>query len=268
MTLFQLIVIAIVQGITEFLPISSSGHLYLTSALLGWQDQGVLVDAAVHVGTLLAVMLYSWRDIARMLGGLGAALTFRATPGGKLVLFLFISSVPLVLAGGALAYLDRTEMFRSIEMVAWATIVFGLLLWLADIFGMTVRRIEHMTWGSALMIGLFQIIALIPGASRAGMTMTAGRLLGFERAEAARFSLLMSIPAILAAGGYSLLKIWQAGDLQFGLEVLIAMAVAFLTALPAIALMMAWLRHSGYTPFVVYRLLLGVLLLSVAYGWV
>lgn len=267
MTLFQLIVIAVVQGITEFLPISSSGHLYLTSALLSWPDQGVLVDAAVHLGTLLAVILYCWRDIGRMIGGFGSALTFRKTPGGMMLWYLFISSVPLVLAGGALAYLDRTEMFRSIEMVAWATIVFGLLLWLADLFGMTVKKVEHMTWGSALMIGMFQIIALIPGASRSGMTMTAGRMLGFERAEAARFSLLMSIPAILAAGGYSMMKIWLAGDLQFGLEVLVAMGVAFLTALPAIALMMAWLRRSGYGPFVIYRLILGGVLLSVAYGW-
>ncbi|WP_416896265.1 MAG: undecaprenyl-diphosphate phosphatase [Minwuia sp.] len=268
MTLFQLIVIAVVQGVTEFLPISSSGHLFLTSNLLGWPDQGVLVDASVHVGTLLAVLLYCWRDIGRMLGGLGQALVFRDSAGGRLLLYLAISSVPLVAAGGALAVLDRTEMFRSIEMVAWATIVFGILLWLADRFGMTLRRVEHMTAASALMIGIFQIIALIPGASRAGMTMTAGRMLGFERAEAARFSLLMSIPAILAAGGYSLVKIWQAGDLTFGLEVLVAMGVAFLTALPAIALMMAWLRRAGYGPFVLYRLALGAILLSVAYGGV
>ncbi|WP_417516549.1 undecaprenyl-diphosphate phosphatase [Minwuia sp.] len=268
MALYQLIVIAVVQGITEFLPISSSGHLFLTSAVLKWPDQGVLVDAAVHLGTLAAVMLYSWRDIGSMLGGLGSALTFKRTPGGMMLLYLAFSSVPLVIAGAALAYFDRTEMFRSIEMVAWATIVFALLLWLSDFFGMTVRKVEHMTAGSALMIGLFQIIALIPGASRAGMTMTAGRMLGFERAEAARFSLLMSIPAILAAGGYSMVKIWQAGDVDFGLEVLIAMAVAFLTALPAIALMMSWLKRAGYGPFVIYRLILGGILLSVAYGWV
>jgi len=266
--LYQLIIIAVVQGITEFLPVSSSGHLFLTSALMNWPDQGVLVDAAVHVGTLAAVLIYCWRDIFRMLGGLASGIIFRRTEGGMMLWYLVIATVPLVVVGALLALNDMTDMFRSIEMVAWATIIFGILLWLADKFGLTVRRVEHMTFSSALMIGLFQIIALVPGASRSGMTMTAGRMLGFERAEAARFSLLMSIPAILAAGGYSLLKIYEAGDLSFGSSVLIAMAVAFLTALPAIALMMAWLRRAGYGPFVIYRLALGGVLLAVAYGYI
>lgn len=266
MTELQLIIIAIVQGITEFLPISSSGHLFLTSNLLGWTDQGVKVDAAVHLGTLLAVVIYSWRDVGRIIGGFFQALALRNTQNSRLFVNIVVGTIPLVIAGGILVWLDRTEMFRSIEMVAWATIVFGLLLWLADGFGMTIRKMEHMRWGSAVMIGLFQIIALIPGASRAGMTMTAGRLLGYERTEAARFSLLLSIPAILAAGGHSLKEIYDSGDIGLERGVLMAMGVSFLTALPAIALMMAWLQRSGYAPFVIYRLLLGAALLSVAYG--
>ncbi|PJK28030.1 undecaprenyl-diphosphate phosphatase [Minwuia thermotolerans] len=266
MTDLQLIIIALVQGITEFLPISSSGHLYLTSNLLGWPDQGVKVDAAVHVGTLAAVIIYCWREVGRVIGGFFQALALRNTANSRLFLNLLVGTIPIIVAGGVLVWLDRTAMFRSLEMVAWATIVFGLLLWLADGVGMTIRKMEHMGWGSALMIGLFQVIALVPGASRAGMTMMAGRLLGFERAEAARFSLLLSIPAILAAGGHSLKEIYESGDLSLGRGVLMAMGLAFLTALPAIALMMAWLRRSGYAPFVIYRLALGAVLLAVVYG--
>lgn len=268
MTLLQLIIIAVVQGVTEFLPISSSGHLYLTSNLLGWADQGVMVDAAVHLGTLVAVLLYCWRDIGRMIGGLFLALRGRSSAGGRMLLFLIIATIPLVAAGGALVYLGATDIFRSIEVVAWATLGFGLLLWLADISGMTVRRIEHMTAGSALTIGCFQVLALIPGTSRSGITMTAGRLLGFERAEAARFSLLLSIPAILASGGHAVKEIAESGNAAFTENVAIAMAVACLTALPAIALMMAWLRRSGYGIFVIYRVILGLGLLAVAYGFV
>ncbi len=266
MTLLQLIIIAIVQGVTEFLPISSSGHLYLTSNLLGWPDQGVMVDAAVHLGTLVAVMIYCWRDIGRMIGGLFMALRGRRSEGGKLLAMLCIATVPLVLAGATLVYLDATDIFRSIEVVAWATLGFGLLLWLADLYGMTLRKIEHLTAGSALAIGCFQILALIPGTSRSGITMTAGRLLGFERAEAARFSLLLSIPAILASGGHAVKEIVESGNATLTANVGIAMAVACLTALPAIALMMAWLRHAGYGIFVFYRVILGIGLLAVAYG--
>ena len=268
MTLLQLIIIAIVQGITEFLPISSSGHLYLTSNLLGWPDQGVMVDAAVHLGTLVAVLIYCWRDVGRMIGGFFLALRGRSSEGGRLLLFLFIATIPLVIAGATLVYLDATEIFRSIEVVAWATLGFGLLLWLADLVGMTVRRLEHLTAGSALIIGSFQILALIPGTSRSGITMTAGRLMGFERTDAARFSLLLSIPAIMASGGHAAKEIVESGNATFTTNVGIAVGVSCLTALPAIALMMAWLRRSGYGIFVIYRVILGLGLLAVAYGFV
>ena len=268
MDLLQLLVLALIQGVTEFLPISSSAHLILVPVVTGWPDQGLAFDLAVHLGTLVAVLLYCWRDIARMTGGLFLALRGRSSAGGRMLLFLIIATIPLVMAGGALVYLGATDIFRSIEVVAWATLGFGLLLWLADISGMTVRRIEHMTAGSALTIGCFQVLALIPGTSRSGITMTAGRLLGFERAEAARFSLLLSIPAILASGGHAVKEIAESGNAAFTANVAIAMAVACLTALPAIALMMAWLRRSGYGIFVIYRVILGLGLLAVAYGFV
>lgn len=268
MTLLQLVVLAVVQGITEFLPISSSGHLYLTSQVLGWPDQGILVDASVHLGTLLAVLIWCWRDVGRLFMGLFDALRLRRTVNSTLLGNLVLATIPLVIAGVVLVALDATDLFRSLVVVAWATIGFGILLWLADAFGMKLRKVEHMTATSALVIGLFQVLALIPGTSRSGITMTAARLMGFERAEAARFSLLLSIPAILAAGSVAMKDILEQGNAQFTTEVGLAVALSFLTALPAIWLMMAWLRRASFAPFVIYRIALGIALLALGYGFI
>lgn len=257
MTLLQLIVLAIVQGVTEFLPVSSSGHLILVPVLTPWPDQGLLLDVAVHVGTLLAVIVYFWRDVGHAAAGGMALLRGRTgTADARLALYLLIGTVPLVIAGGIL-HRYGTGMLRSAELIAWTTIGFGLLLWLADRTGMTVRRLEHMSWGRALVIGLFQVLALIPGTSRAGITMTAARFLGYERPDAARFSMLLSIPAILAAGGVATLDLIDQGDARLTRDMALAAGLAFIAALASIALLMAWLKRAGMGPFVLYRLLLG-----------
>lgn len=256
MPIEHLAVIALVQGITEFLPISSSGHLILLPALTGRADQGLLIDVAVHVGTLGAVLAYLWRDIGRMLKGLWRGLRGRSDPGLTLALQLILATLPLVGAGYALSRYGG-DLLRSAEVVAWATLGFGLLLWLADRAGMTIKRIEHMGYGAALFIGLSQVLALIPGTSRSGITMTAARLLGYERAEAARFSMLLAIPAITAAGGLAGFDLYKAGNAQLTLDAIIAAGLAFIAALIAIALMMSWLRRASFLPFVIYRILLG-----------
>ena len=256
MSIEQLIVLAVVQGITEFLPISSSGHLILVPYFTGEVDQGLIIDVALHVGTLGAVMLYLWRDIARMLVGLGRMLRGRADPGARLALQLVLATLPLVAAGYAASrYLG--DALRSVEVIGWATLGFGILLWLVDRAGMTVRRIEHLGYGGALFIGCSQILALIPGTSRSGITMTAARLLGFERAEAARFSMLLSIPAIVASGTLQGLKLYQAGDAQMTVDALVAAGLALVAALIAIVAMMGWLRRASFLPFVLYRIALG-----------
>ena len=198
MTLIQLAVIALIQGITEFLPISSSGHLVLIPSLTGWQDQGLVIDVAVHVGTLGAVMAYLWRDIWMMIAGLLKPGNIRRNPGLRLIAQLIVGTIPLVIVG-AVVYKYLGDTLRSAVVVGWATLGFGVLLYLADRYTVTINRIEHMTWGRAFTIGVAQIFALIPGASRAGTTITMARLLGFERTDAARFSMLLSIPAIAAA---------------------------------------------------------------------
>ncbi len=260
MPLFHILVLAAVQGITEFLPISSSGHLVVTSRIMGWPDQGIVIDIAVHVGTLLAVVLYFWRDVARVLVGTLRLLAFRGGADARLALLLLVATLPIV-AAGLLARDTLIPLFRNVEVIAWATIGFALVLWGADRIGMTLHRIEHLTAGSALIVGLAQVLALIPGTSRSGITMTAGRFLGMERTEAARFSLLLSIPTIAGAGLLAGSELWQAGNVQLGIDAGYAAALAFVAGIVSIAAMMRWLQSAGFGPFVLYRLALGGALL-------
>lgn len=261
MSLLHLFIVAVVQGITEFLPISSSAHLILVPELSGWQDQGLLIDIAVHVGTLGAVMLYFYRDVGRLGLGLLHTVIFRNSPERRLFLLVVLATLPILAGGYTLVALDWNAALRSAEVIAWATVGFGVLLYFVDRTSMTVNTVEHVRVGGALFIGLAQVLALIPGTSRSGITMTAARYLGFERTESARFSMLLSMPTILAAGTLASLELWESGDLTVQGDALIAAGLAFVCALAAIALMMRWLQHASYTPFVVYRLILGAGLL-------
>ncbi|MGP1256035.1 MAG: undecaprenyl-diphosphate phosphatase [Kiloniellales bacterium] len=276
MPLLLLAILALVQGITEFLPISSSGHLVLvweifdqtaTEGVRAVEAERLDLDVAVHVGTLAAVCLYFWRDIWRMAIGLLRLATGRRDPGARLAGLVLLASLPIIPAG----YFGKDLVlvyFRDIAVIGWTTLGFGILLGLADRFGMLINRLEHLGWVQALVVGLAQVLALIPGTSRSGITMTAARFLGFERSEAARFALLLAIPAIAGAGSLAGLDLYQTGDLSLGRDAAIAAALAFVAALIAIAAMMAWLRRASFTPFVVYRILLGILLLALVYGGV
>jgi len=258
-----------VQGITEFLPISSSGHLILVPVALGLPDQSLILDVAVHVGTLLAVMLYLWRDMVAMVASIGISRTLKGKrdPGGRLFWFLVIGTIPVVIAGFAVNKY-YPEGFRSLLVLGWTTFGFGLLLMVADKTGMTLRRIEHLRFGDVLIIGIAQTLALVPGTSRSGICMTAARIIGMERIEAARFSMLLGIPAILGAGTLKGYDLWKAGDAALSTDAVLSAGMACIAALVAITVMMLWLRHATFTPFVVYRVVLGGSLLAVAYGWV
>lgn len=260
----HLAVLAVIQGITEFLPVSSSGHLVLVPLLTGWKDQGILIDVAVHVGSLGAVLIYFWRDIWAMLAGLGRLVRGRRSPSAALVGHVIIATLPLVIAGIALEHYG-IDAPRTLELIGWTTLIGGLFLYLADSIGMTVRRIEHMTIGASLLIGISQIFAILPGMSRSGVTMTAARICGYERPEAARFSMLLSIPAILGAGLLKGRVLFDGSHPELTTDAFVAAGLAFITALISIAIMMAWLRRASFTPFVIYRLLLGAALLALAY---
>jgi undecaprenyl-diphosphatase len=267
MTDLQAIVLGIVQGLSEFLPISSSGHLILVPIVTGWPDQGLLFDVAVHLGSLGAVLLYFRRDLFQMIHGLGdwKGTTLLEQPGRRMIALIAVGTIPIVLVGFAIKSIG-TEGLRSAAVVGWTSIIFGTLLLLADGFGRREKAIAGMSFKDALVIGAAQCLALIPGTSRSGVTMTAARLLGMQRPEAARFSFLLSIPAILAAGTLVMLDAMEMQEAGLGGTVIVALLAAFASAWAAIAFLMKWLQTSSFTPFVIYRWCLGVVLLTIAYG--
>jgi undecaprenyl-diphosphatase len=259
MSLIHLLVLAIVQGITEFLPISSSAHLILTPGVLGAQDQGPFIDVMAHAGTLIAVLVYFWRDIFEVSMGKLALFTGRMTPGGRLALLIAASLPPIMIVAGGLYVFDLIDALRSPMVIAIATLVFALPLWLADRHGAQSKTVETMRFKDAALIGLAQICALIPGASRSGVTMTAARALGLTRSESARFSMLMAIPVIAAFALVSIIELAQAGSASIGLQDgLIVAGLSFGTALAAIAILMRLIDRVGFLPFVLYRVALGV----------
>jgi undecaprenyl-diphosphatase len=257
----NLVVLAVVQGVTEFLPISSSAHLILVPKLMHWEDQGLAIDVAMHVGTLIAVVAYFHAEVARMAKGGLNLVAGRPDGDTRLLLQLVVATVPVVVAGLLLKDLIATG-FRNPVLIATTTILFGLLLYVADRRGDTAERaLAGMTYRDALLIGLLQAVALVPGVSRSGITMTGGLLLAFSRTEAARFSLLLSIPTTMAAGLLGGIELARSGDAALQADALYAALLAFAAALLAIWAMMAWLKRASFTPFVVYRLALGAFLL-------
>ena len=266
MTLFQLILVALIQGITEFLPVSSSGHLILLPGLTGMADQGQLIDVAVHVGTLGAVVVYFWSDVRDGLIGLPRALTGRIdTPGARLAFLLIVATIPVVLVGAVLHLTGLDDRMRSVAVIGWAMLFFGLVLWWADRTGAEIRTAPQWNTRDALVMGLWQALSLIPGTSRSGITITAARQLGYERKDAAKLAMLMSIPTILASAILLGAEVAIDANTAAARDGAIAAALAFIAALLALSLMMRLLRSVSFTPYVIYRVILGIVLLWIAY---
>jgi len=261
LTLVQIIVLALIQGLTEFLPVSSSAHLILGSRVFGWPDQGLVFDVATHLGTLVAVLVYFRHDLMQLASAcIKPVQTEQDRRYRSLAGFLIIASLPALLAGFLAR--DLIELYvRDMRVIAWTTIGFGLLLWLADRVGSSRRGLAALTTKDALFIGLSQALALVPGVSRSGVTITAGRFLGLSPDAAARFSFLLAIPIIAAAGGYGALRV-ALGDApidwaQFALALVLAAMAGWL----CVAAFLALLKRVGLVPFVIYRLLLGAVLI-------
>ncbi|MEE2699250.1 MAG: undecaprenyl-diphosphate phosphatase [Pseudomonadota bacterium] len=267
MPVLHVVILSLIQGITEFLPISSQAHLQILSMFSGWADQGLMIDVAVHVGTLGAVIVYFWRDLLSMAKGCIKLTKGELSSDARLAGFLIIGTLPAVAAGYLLSK-HYPNGIRSIEIIGWTTLGFGLLLYLADKIGMTLRSIKHIKLSDIIFIGCAQAIALIPGTSRSGITMTAARILGMERNESARLSMLLSIPVIIGAGTLKGWELYKIGDISLNNDVYLAASIAFIAALIVMAGLMAWLKRATYTPFVIYRIILGGFLLSIVYGWV
>ena len=262
MTFLQQLIIALVQGITEFLPISSSGHLILIPYITDFPDQGPLIDVAVHVGSLLAIVIYFWRDVLGLARGGFSTVGLANDPLQKrLFLWVLVGTIPAVALGLFLKMGDYLEGFRSTDLVAINLIVYGLLLGAADRWGRQVKSFEDVTLRDAVLVGIAQAMALIPGTSRSGVTMTAARALGYDRVEAARFSFLLAIPAVAGAGLLAILDLAEASQ-QMQWDALGAGILTFIAAFATMAFLMNFLKKASMLVFVIYRVAVGILLLA------
>lgn len=276
MTLLHVFILALIQGLTEFLPVSSSAHLIFPSHLLGWEDQGLAFDVAVHVGTLLAVVLYYLADIVKISTfTIEAVVKRKVSPIAKIGFCVIIGTLPVVIVGGLFEKTISTVIRDSIDVIAYATIGFGLLLGLAsyvnrrivwrnidNVQGARADSLRGLTYVQALVIGFAQAIAIIPGTSRSGITMTAGLFLGLKAEAAARFSFLLSIPVILASGLFEILKLYKQETLELQwVNLILGGFISFAVALVVIHLFLKFIAKSGMAVFVIYRVLLGAILL-------
>jgi undecaprenyl-diphosphatase len=265
MPIEQIIVLALIQGITEFLPISSSGHLILVPAVTGWDDQGVVTDMVTNVGTLAAVIIYFWRDVVHMFWGALDLVKRKSTANSQLALHVIIGTVPIIIVGMLLKFTGLDQHIRSATLVAVNAIVFGVLLCVADAYGLLRRTVSDMNWKSALIIGGAQALSLSPGTSRSGVTMSAARGLGFTRPEAARFSFLLSIPANGAASLLIIGDALESGQTISG-PVILTGLLTFFIALGTMTVLMRMIKTMSFLPFVIYRIILGGVLLGLIYS--
>ena len=262
MDILQVVILALVQGLTEFLPISSSAHLILVPVLTDWPDQGLAFDVAVHAGTLSAVVLYFRKELVRMFIEWIASFRGNLTPDARLAWAVLIGTIPVGLAGLLFKDLIETEL-RSPLVIAIATLVFGLLLWLADSTGKRDKDEYALSLRDVLVIGLAQALALIPGTSRSGITITAALMLGLKRKAAARFSFLLSIPVIFLAGSFETMEYLSVASIEDAQPLLIGALISAVSAYACIHYFLKLLERIGMMPFVAYRLVLGIVLLVV-----
>ncbi len=279
MTFIDMLILAIVQGVTEFLPISSSGHLILVPFFTGNPDQGPMIDIAVHIGSLLAIICYFFRDVIMLArGGFASIGIGRAPAERRLFWWIILGTIPAVLFGLSIKlgllnstaeawfglHIENDDLLASIrfvDLIAVNLILYGILLGLADMFGGKRKKFEDMSWRDGLLVGLAQALALIPGTSRSGVTMTMARVLGYGRVEAARFSFLLSIPAV-AGAGVLIVPDLMAADSGLLVEALITGALTFLAAFATMHFLMRFLNKASMMVFVVYRIAMGVALLA------
>jgi undecaprenyl-diphosphatase len=263
----EAVVLGVVQGLTEFLPISSSAHLRIVGAAFGWKDPGAAFTAIIQIGTELAVLVYFARDILRIVLAWLASLVGRRKrdPDARMGWLIIIGSIPIVVLG--LLFQDRIETtFRDLRIVAIAMVGFSLILYWADRVGVKKGQLHDLTVGDGIIFGLAQSLALIPGVSRSGGTITAGLFIGYSREAAARYSFLLAIPAVLGSGLYEAYKAFEKTGLH-GADIawkptILAAVIAFAVGLSVIAWLLRYLTRGSFTPFVVYRVLLGLLVLG------
>lgn len=261
MEFIYLLLLGLLQGLTEFLPVSSSAHLILLPIITDWQDQGLALDVAAHFGTLIAVVIYFRQDINKIISnGIKSVPWQDNNIDARLFWYLAFATIPVSVVG-FLGHDFISEHFREPLIIAIATILFGLLLWWSDVKGKQDRDAKTLCMSDVIWIGLAQVLALIPGTSRSGITMTAGLMLGLNRTAAARFSFLLSIPVIFLAGCYETLSLLIEGDTTDVISFVTVFVFSWLAAWMTISLFLRFVEKTGMLPYVIYRLLLGGVLL-------
>lgn len=262
---FEAFVLAVVQGLTEFLPISSSAHIRIVGEMIGSGDPGATFTAIIQIGTELAVLVFFWPDIVRIIRAWFGSLrgnVAKDDPDARMGWLIIVGSVPIVALGFLLQDVIRSS-FRSLWLVAAMLILFGIILGLADVLGRRTKKLHDLTWKDGLIYGGAQALALIPGVSRSGGTITAGRVMGYDRPSAARYAFLLAIPAVMGSGGYEVLTAFrepEAAAIAWGPTIL-ATVVSFAVGWLVIKFLMKWVETRSFMPFVLYRIGLGTLLL-------
>ncbi|MBT4879547.1 MAG: undecaprenyl-diphosphate phosphatase [Alphaproteobacteria bacterium] len=258
MTFLPLALLALIQGITEFIPVSSQAHLILLPEFFGWDAHDRVLDAAVHFGTLGAVCVYFWKDLVNLFAGFFRMMFSRTmNDHGKMALFLVIATLPSVFFGFLIQKYTGNAL-RGIAIIGWMSLIFGLILYLIDRFCKNDSSLKEMSFGKAFLVGCAQVFAFLPGASRSGTTISALRFFGFTRIESIRFSFLMSIPVVLGAVTLTVLESIGTENDLLSVPFLSAIVISFLAGLCTISFMMHWLKHHSFAPFMIYRILLGI----------
>lgn len=259
---FEAIVLGIVQGLTEFLPVSSSAHILIVSQFLGWADPGAAFTAVTQIGTELAVVIYFRRDLVRIIGTWWASLTDRALRSSidaRMGWYVIVGTIPIVVLGITFSSQIQTGA-RNLYLVATVLIVFGLILGIADRWGRKVLTLDRLNTRDGVLFGFGQALALIPGVSRSGATITAGLAMGYTREAATRYSFLLAIPAVFGSGFYEATRIGGDDNVAWG-PTLVATVVALVIGYSVIAWLIKWISHNSFTPFVIYRVVLGSVVL-------
>jgi undecaprenyl-diphosphatase len=264
---FEAVVLGVVQGLTEFLPISSNAHLRIVGAAFGWDDPGAAFTAITQIGTELAVLIYFARDIARIVSAWVGSLfnaRRRHDPDARMGWLIIVGSIPIIILGLLFQKQIETNL-RDLRIIAIALVAFSLILYVADRIGAKKRELDDLTVGHGVVYGLAQALALIPGVSRSGGTITAGLFLGYTRSAAARYSFLLAIPAVLGSGLYEVYKTFKGGVKGAQVDwapTIVATVLAFVVGLSVIAWLLRYLNRGSFTPFVVYRVILGLAVLA------
>ena len=251
--MIEILILSLVQGITEFLPVSSSSHLIIISEFISFEDKGLSIDVSLHIGSFIAVITYFYKDI------------FNFIENKQLFLKIIFSSFPLILVGYFLIQTNLIQELRSIKIIGWMTLVFGILLYISDKFKLEKNIDKNLNYKSAIIIGLFQILSLIPGVSRSGISITAARLLNFKRYDSAKISFLLSIPTLGAISIFGIKNIILSNDLFFSTLNLFSILLSFLISLVAIKYFLDFIKKFSLNFFVLYRISLGIVLLYFAY---